>query len=86
MQNVLTRTDRLYTRYFKNACNNILNLSLGDVRKHDIGFLFRAKVYDKFFAQDQLMKVAEEKLSQETLEELAQGKSVVTEKCSQKGS
>ncbi|HEY3422885.1 MAG TPA: hypothetical protein VGK13_06965 [Methanocellaceae archaeon] len=63
MQNVLARTDRLYTRYFKNACSNVLNLSLGDVRKHDMGFLFRAKVYDKFFAQENLVTVAEDTLT-----------------------
>lgn len=63
MQNVLARTDRLYTRYFKNACNNILNLSLGDIRKHDIGFLFRAKEFDEFFARENLMKVADDTLA-----------------------
>ncbi len=56
MQNVLNRTDRLYTRYFKLACNNLLKLNQSDVRKHDIGFLFRAKEFDRLFPQENMMK------------------------------
>jgi len=56
MRNVLSRTDRLYSRYFKLACSNILKLSPSDVRKHDIGFLFRAKDFDGMFGQDNMMK------------------------------
>jgi hypothetical protein len=57
MQNVLNRTDRLYSRYFKLACSNILKLNASDVRKHDIGFLFRAKDMDRFFAQENMVNV-----------------------------
>lgn len=57
MQNVLHRTDRLYTRYFRNMCRNLLNLSLSEVRKYDIGYLFRVKEFDKYFAQDSMMSV-----------------------------
>ena len=57
MQNVLERTDRLYTRYFKLACSNILKLNPADVRKHDIGFLLRAKDFDRLFAQDKMLTV-----------------------------
>ncbi len=56
MWNVLNRTDRLYSRYFKLACTNILKLSPQDVRKHDIGFLFRAKDLDRLFGQESMMK------------------------------
>ena len=55
MQNVLERTDRLYTRYLKLACSNILKLSPSDVRKHDIGYFFRAKDFDRLFAQDKML-------------------------------
>jgi hypothetical protein len=57
MQNVLNRTDRLYSRYFKLACSNILKLNPSDVRKHDIGFLFRAKDMDRFFGPENMLKV-----------------------------
>jgi hypothetical protein len=57
MQNVLNRTDRLYSRYFKLACSNILKLNPSDVRKHDIGSLFRAKDLDRLFAQENMIKV-----------------------------
>lgn len=57
VQNILYRTDRLYTRYFKNICKNVLDLNLADVRKHDISFLFRVKEFDKFFAADRMMNV-----------------------------
>ncbi len=56
MQNVLSRTERLYARYFKLACSNILQLNPADVRKHDIGFLFRAKGFDSLFSQEGMMK------------------------------
>jgi oligoendopeptidase F len=56
MQNVLNRTDRLYSRYFKLACSNILKINQSDVRKHDIGFLFRAKNLDRLFGQENMMK------------------------------
>ncbi len=56
MQNVLSRTDRLYSRYFNLACSNILKLNPSDVRKHDIGFLFRAKDMDRFFSQEGMLK------------------------------
>lgn len=55
-QNILVRTDRLYGRYFKLACSNILGLSPADVRKHDIGFLFRAKGFDGLFGQAAMMR------------------------------
>ncbi|OPY29261.1 MAG: hypothetical protein A4E28_01006 [Methanocella sp. PtaU1.Bin125] len=57
MQNFLYRTDRLYTRYFRNMCKNVLDLSLSDVRKFDIGYLFRVKEFDRFFAADRMMGV-----------------------------
>lgn len=57
MQNVLNRTDRLYSRYFKLACNNILKLNPSDVRKHDVGFLFRAKEMDRLFGHENMIKV-----------------------------
>lgn len=57
MQNILNRTDRLYSRYFKLACNNILKLNQSDVRKHDIGFLFRAKDMDRFFLPENMVNV-----------------------------
>jgi len=56
MQNVLNRTDRLYSRYFKLACSNILKLNPSDVRKHDVGFLFRARGFDSLFGQEGMMK------------------------------
>jgi oligoendopeptidase F len=56
MLNVLNRTDRLYSRYFKLACSNILKINQSDVRKHDIGFLFRAKNLDRLFGQENMMK------------------------------
>jgi len=56
MQNVLNRTDRLYSRYFKLACGNILKLNPAEVRKHDIAFLFRAKDMDRFFSQENMIK------------------------------
>jgi hypothetical protein len=56
MQNVLSRTDRLYSRYFKLACSNILKVNQSDVRKHDIGYLFRAKDFDHLFSQEGMMK------------------------------
>jgi oligoendopeptidase F len=56
MLNVLNRTDRLYSRYFKLACSNILKINPSDVRKHDIGFLFRAKNLDRLFGQENMMK------------------------------
>jgi len=55
MQNVLNRTERLYTRYFKLACSNILKLNPSDVRKHDMGFVFRAKDFDRLFGQENMM-------------------------------
>ena len=57
MQNFLYRTDRLYTRYFRNMCKNVLDLSLSDVRKYDVGYLFRVKEFDRFFAADRMMNV-----------------------------
>jgi hypothetical protein len=57
MQNFLYRTDRLYTRYFRNMCKNVLDLGLSDVRKYDIGYLFRVKEFDRFFAADRMMNV-----------------------------
>lgn len=57
MQNILGRTDRLYMRYFRNACSNVLKLNLSEVRKHDIGFLFRAKDFDRLFTQEKMMGV-----------------------------
>ncbi|MCD1295468.1 hypothetical protein CUJ83_10700 [Methanocella sp. CWC-04] len=63
MQNILYRTDRLYTRYFRMACKNILDLNLPDVRKHDIAFLFRAKGFDPIFKKDNMMKVVDNTLS-----------------------
>lgn len=56
MRNVLSRTDRLYSRYFKLACSNILKLNPSDVRKHDIAYLFRAKDLDRLFGQENMMK------------------------------
>lgn len=63
MQNVLHRTDRLYTRYFRNMCKDILGLSLSEVRAGDIGYLFRVKEFDRFFAQDKMMGVLNSTLS-----------------------
>ena len=40
----------------------MLGLGLADVRKHDIGFLFRAPHLDKFFAADRMMKVMDDTL------------------------
>jgi hypothetical protein len=62
MQSILHRTDRLYTRHFRDICKDVLDLSLADVRKHDIGFLFRAPALDKFFAADRMMKVLDDTL------------------------
>jgi hypothetical protein len=59
MQNVLGRTERLYTRYFKLACSNILRLDVSEVRKHDIGYLFRAKDLDRLFTRENMMKALE---------------------------
>jgi hypothetical protein len=55
MLNILYRTDRLYTRYFKIACKDILGLNLSEVRKHDTAFLFRAKDFDGIFSQDKML-------------------------------
>jgi hypothetical protein len=55
MQNVLERTDKLYSRYFKLACSNVLKLSPADVRKHDVGYFFRAKDFDRLFLQDKML-------------------------------
>jgi hypothetical protein len=57
MQNFLHRTDRLYTRHFRDLCKDVLNLPLSDVRKHDIGFLFRAPGLDRFFTADRMTGV-----------------------------
>jgi hypothetical protein len=62
MQGFLHRTDRLYTRYFRDLCKNVLGLGLADVRKHDVGFLFRAPDLDRFFAADRMMKVMDDTL------------------------
>ena len=62
MQGFLHRTDRLYTKHFRDLCKNVLGLGLSDVRKHDIGFLFRAPELDRFFAADRMMKVMDETL------------------------
>ena len=62
MQGFLHRTDRLYTKHFRDLCKDVLNLGLSDVRKHDIGFLFRAPELDRFFAADQMMKVMDDTL------------------------
>lgn len=56
-QSFLHRTDRLYTRHFREMCKDVLGLALSDVRKHDIGFLFRAPELDKFFAASRMMGV-----------------------------
>lgn len=57
MINILHRTDRLYTRYFRNYCKAVLGLNLSEVRKHDTAFLFRARELDKFFRQEDMMNV-----------------------------
>ena len=62
MQGFLHRTDRLYTRHFRDLCKNVLGLGLADVRKHDIGFLFRAPGLDKFFAAGRMMNVMDDTL------------------------
>jgi hypothetical protein len=63
VQNILYRTDRLYTRHFKNMCKDILGLSLSDVRRHDVAYLFRVKEFDRFFAADRMMKVLDDTLA-----------------------
>ncbi len=63
MQNVLYRTDRLYTRCFRDLCKGVLGLDLHEVRKYDIGYLFRAPDLDRFFAGDAMMKVLNDTLS-----------------------
>ncbi len=62
MQNFLHRTDRLYTKHFRDLCKDVLDLGIADVRKHDIGFLFRAPDLDRFFAADRMMGVMNETL------------------------
>ncbi|WP_048198815.1 hypothetical protein [Methanocella arvoryzae] len=63
MQNVLHRTDRLYTKHFRNMCKDLLGLSLSEVRAGDIGYLFRVKEFDRFFAQDKMLGVLDNTLS-----------------------
>lgn len=63
LQNVLHRTDRLYTRHFRTICKDQLGLSLAEVRAGDIGCLFRVKEFDRYFAQDRMVGVMDNTLS-----------------------
>ncbi|HMK45086.1 MAG TPA: hypothetical protein VK436_00515 [Methanocella sp.] len=63
MQNILHRTDRVYTKYFKNICKDLLGLNLSEVRACDIGYLFRVRMFDQHFSGDRMLKVMNQTLS-----------------------